>query len=42
MIPLPSDPLSNSHGAFNVRKPFKELRRQTEIMAEGEVSKEKS
>jgi len=42
IIPLPSDPFRTLHGAFNVRKPFKELRRQAEIMAEGEVSKEKS
>jgi bifunctional DNA-binding transcriptional regulator/antitoxin component of YhaV-PrlF toxin-antitoxin module len=42
IIPLPSDPFRTLHGAFNVRKPFKELRRQAELMAEGEVSKEKS
>jgi DNA-binding transcriptional regulator/RsmH inhibitor MraZ len=42
ILPLPSDPFRTLHGAFNVRKPFKELRRQAELMAEGEVSKEKS
>lgn len=42
VIPLPSDPFRTLHGAFNVKKSFKELRRQAELMAEGEASKEKS
>jgi hypothetical protein len=42
IIPLPSDPFRTLHGAFNVRKPFKELRKQAKLMAEGEVSKEKN
>lgn len=34
LIPLPSDPFQTLHGAFNVRKTFKELRRQAERMGE--------
>jgi len=34
LIPLPSDPFPTLHGAFNVRKTFKELRRQAERMGE--------
>jgi len=30
LIPLPSDPFRTLHGAFNVKKPFKELRKQAE------------
>lgn len=40
VIPLPSDPFRVLHGAFNVRKPFKELRRQAELIAEREAVKE--
>ena len=41
IIPLPSNPLQILHGAFNVKKPFKELRRQAELIAENEAKKEK-
>lgn len=37
IIPLPSDPFKTLHGAFNVNKPFRELRRQAELLAEGEA-----
>jgi len=42
IIPLPSDPLQILHGAFNVKKPFKELRKQAELTAEKEAKKERS
>ena len=41
IIPLPSNPLQTLHGAFNVKKPFKELRKQAELIAENEAKKEK-
>ena len=41
LIPLPSDPFQTLHGAFNVRKPFKELRKQAERVGENEVKKER-
>ena len=41
IIPLPSNPLQILHGAFNVKKPFKELRKQAEITAENEAKKER-
>ena len=41
IIPLPSDPFRTLHGAFNVRKPFKELRKQAELLAQGEAVKKK-
>jgi len=37
IIPLPSDPFQTLHGAFNVRKSFKELRKQAELTAETEA-----
>lgn len=37
IIPLPSDPFRTLHGAFNTRKPFKELRKQAELAAEEEA-----
>lgn len=40
VIPLPSDPLKVLHGAFNVKKSFRELRKQAEILAEEEARKE--
>lgn len=40
IIPLPSDPFRVLHGTFNVRKPFKELRKQAELTAENEAKKE--
>ena len=42
IIPLPSDPIRTLHGAFNVRKPFSELRRQAELAAENEAKKDRS
>ncbi|MEM2169285.1 MAG: AbrB/MazE/SpoVT family DNA-binding domain-containing protein [Nitrososphaerota archaeon] len=39
IIPLPSDPFKTLHGAFNVNKPFRELRRQAELLAESEAGK---
>ena len=30
IIPLPSSPLQVLHGAFNIKKPFKELRKQAD------------
>jgi len=39
VIPLPSDPFSVLHGAFNVKKSFRELREQAELIAEREVKK---
>ena len=41
IIPLPSNPLQVLHGAFNVKKPFKELRKQAELTAENEANKER-
>jgi bifunctional DNA-binding transcriptional regulator/antitoxin component of YhaV-PrlF toxin-antitoxin module len=41
IIPLPSNPLQILHGAFNVKKPFKELRKQAELIAEKEAKKER-
>lgn len=40
IIPLPSNPLQILHGAFNVKKPFKELRKKAELIAENEAKKE--
>lgn len=37
VIPLPSDPFKVLHEAFNVRRPFRELRKRAEELAEGEV-----
>ena len=34
IIPLPSNPFQTLHGAFNVKKPFGELRKQAELTAE--------
>jgi len=39
IIPLPSDPFQTLHGAFNVKKTFKELRKQAELVAENEAGK---
>lgn len=36
VIPLPPDPLQTLHGAFNIKKPFRELRKQAESIAEEE------
>ena len=41
IIPLPSNPLQILHGAFNVKKPFRELRKQAELTAESEAKKER-
>jgi len=37
LIPLPRDPLQVLHGAFNTKKPFKELRRQAELAGRSEA-----
>lgn len=37
VIPLPSNPLQVLHGAFNVKKSFKELRKQAEVTGERET-----
>ena len=37
VIPLPADPFKILHGAFNTEKPFSELRRQAEKIAEAET-----
>jgi len=37
IIPLPSDPLGVLHGALNVRKSFRELRRSAELGGEDEA-----
>lgn len=42
IIPLPSDPFQTLHGAFNVKKPFEELRNQAELTAEKEAKKQRS
>jgi bifunctional DNA-binding transcriptional regulator/antitoxin component of YhaV-PrlF toxin-antitoxin module len=42
IIPLPSNPLQILHGAFNVKKPFKELRKQAERVAEKEAKEGRS
>jgi AbrB family looped-hinge helix DNA binding protein len=38
IIPLPSNPFQILHGAFNIKKPFKELRKQAEL-AKNEAKK---
>ena len=42
IIPLPSNPFTVLHGAFNVKKPFKELRKQAELIGEKEASRMKT
>jgi AbrB family looped-hinge helix DNA binding protein len=42
IIPLPSNPFQILHGAFNIKKPFKELRKQAELIAKNEARKERS
>ncbi|MEM3974531.1 MAG: hypothetical protein QW320_09205 [Ignisphaera sp.] len=37
IVPMPSDPFKALHGAFNTEKPFKELRKQAELIAEEEA-----
>jgi len=41
LIPLPSDPFQTLHGAFNVRKTFKELRKGAERLGEDEVKEKR-
>jgi len=41
MIPLPRDPIRILHGALNIRKSFKDLRRQAELAAEAEAKIER-
>jgi len=42
IIPLPSNPLQILHGAFNVKKSFKELRKQAELTGENEAKKQRN
>ena len=42
IIPLPSSPLQVLHGAFNIKKPFKELRKQAELTVQKEAEKKRS
>lgn len=42
VIPLPSNPLQVLHGAFNVKKSFKELRKQAELTGERETKQQGS
>lgn len=42
IIPLSYDPLLVLHGAFDIRKSFKELRRSTEITGETEAKRKGS
>ena len=39
IIPLPSDPFQTLHGAFSVKKPFEDMRREAERVAENEAKK---
>lgn len=39
IIPLPSDPFSVLHGAFNTEKSFKKLRKQAELIGQKEARK---
>jgi len=41
LIPLPSDPFQILHGAFNVRKTFKELRKQAERVGENALKEKR-
>lgn len=42
IIPLPPNPLQILHGSLNIKKPFKELRKQAELLGEREAKKERS
>jgi AbrB family looped-hinge helix DNA binding protein len=42
VIPLPSDPFEVLEGTLSLKKSFKELRKQAELMAEGEAREERS
>ena len=37
IVPVPEDPFKVLKGSFNVKKPFSELRREAEDLAEREV-----
>ena len=37
IIPVPEDPFEVLKGSFNIKKPFKELRREAEALAEEEA-----
>ena len=39
IIPLPQDPLSSLNGVLDIKKPFKELRREAEALAEREAKR---
>lgn len=42
IIPLPPDPFQVLHGAFNVNKPFKDLRKQAELTAVREAERKEA
>ena len=42
VIPLPSDPFKVLEGTLSLEKPFKELRKQAELIAEGEAGGDRS
>jgi AbrB family looped-hinge helix DNA binding protein len=42
IIPLPSDPFAALEGTLSINKPFKELRKQAELVAEKEATGELS
>jgi AbrB family looped-hinge helix DNA binding protein len=41
VVPLPSDPFEVLEGALDLKKPFKELRKQAELLAEREARGER-
>jgi AbrB family looped-hinge helix DNA binding protein len=41
VIPLPSDSFKVLEGTLSLKKPFRELRKQAELMAEGEAREER-
>ncbi len=43
VIPLPRDPLSSLNGVLDIKKPFRELRREAEALAhkEAKISRER-
>ena len=42
IIPLPPNPFQILHGSFNIKKSFKELRKQAALLGEREAKKERS
>jgi AbrB family looped-hinge helix DNA binding protein len=41
VVPLPSDPFEVLEGTLDLKKPFKELRKQAELLAEREAGGER-